>query len=92
MPKSARGHIEHAYLHDSVISAIPYVGELYDLRSALESMEKLHPRQKRALELFYFDGYSQKEVGEHLGVGIRTVQNDIRFAKAWLAKEWEENR
>ena len=54
-------------------------------------MDKNHPRQKAALELHYFDGYSQQEVAKTLGVGIRTIQNDVRFAKAWLAKEWHEN-
>ena len=51
-------------------------------------MEKDHPRQRKALELHYFDGFKQKEVAELLDVAISTIENDLRFARAWLSKEW----
>ena len=76
-------------LHDSVIAAIPYSPELFDLREALERMEKMHPRQKQVLELHYFDGYKQKEVAERLEVGLRTVEKDLMFARTWLSREWD---
>ena len=75
-------------LHDSVIVAIPFVSDLYELRDALERMDQYHPRQKKALTLYYFDGYKHKEIAELLDISLRSVENDVRFAKTWLAREW----
>ena len=83
------GNVEKVSLHESVISAMPFSPELSNLRDAMERLEKHHPRQKKVLELHYFDGYKQKEIAELLEIGLRTIEKDLRFARAWLAREWE---
>ena len=63
---------------------------LLELDDALRRMEAGHPRQAQAMELYYFGGLTQREVGDVLGVSQQTVAEDVRFAQAWLAHLWED--
>jgi RNA polymerase sigma factor (TIGR02999 family) len=63
---------------------------LLELDEALSRIELQHPRQSKALEMYYFGGLTQKEVAEVLGVSQPTVVEDLRFARAWLARLWDE--
>jgi RNA polymerase sigma factor (TIGR02999 family) len=63
---------------------------LLELDEALSRMEAEHPRQSQALELYYFGGLAQKDVAEVLDVSQPTVVEDLRFARAWLARVWQE--
>lgn len=58
-----------------------------ELDSALDGLEAEHPRQSKVLELLYFGGLTQTEVGAVLEVSQPTVARDLRFARAWLARE-----
>ncbi len=58
-----------------------------DLDDALTELEKVSPRHTRLLEHRYFGGLKLKECAEVLGVSISTVNNDLCFARAWLARE-----
>jgi DNA-binding transcriptional regulator LsrR (DeoR family) len=40
--------------------------------------------------MYYFGGFAQKEVAELLGLSQPTVVEDLRFARAWLARLWGE--
>ena len=55
---------------------------------ALKRLEVAYPRQSKATALYYFGGLTLKEVGDVLGVSHPTVIRDLRFAKAWMAREW----
>lgn len=59
-----------------------------DLDDALTRMEAVAPRQARALEARYFGGLSNEEAAAALDVSVATVERDLRFARAWLAREW----
>lgn len=59
-----------------------------ELDEAIGRLEEEHPRPARAVELHYFGGLPQKDVGEVLGVSQPTVARDLRFALAWLGREW----
>jgi RNA polymerase sigma factor (TIGR02999 family) len=59
-----------------------------ELDQAIGRLEEEHPRPARVVELRYFGGLTQEEVGEVLGVSRTTVARDLRFALAWLAREW----
>jgi len=63
------------------------VQAIEDLDEALTRLEKVSPRQSRLLEHRYFGGLKLKECAEVLGVSIGTVKNELRFARAWLARE-----
>jgi RNA polymerase sigma factor (TIGR02999 family) len=64
------------------------VETVLDLHEALERLELEHPRSARAVELKYFGGLTLEESGEALGVAPATVMRDLRFAEAWLGREW----
>jgi len=59
-----------------------------ELDEAIGRLEEEHPRPARAVELHYFGGLTQHEVGEVLEVSQPTVARDLRFAVAWLARAW----
>ncbi len=42
------------------------------------------------MELYYFGGLTLEEAGAVLGAPAATVMRDLRFAKAWLAREWRQ--
>ena len=82
------GKANYISIHDTVISAIPFAPELFDLRDALERLGEDHPRQKMVLEMYYFEGYKQREIAEKLELGVRSIENDLRFGRAWLNRAW----
>ncbi len=57
---------------------------LIEINEQIEQMSNQHPRQSEAIELKYFSSKSNKEIAQLLSVSVRTVENDLRFGKAWL--------
>jgi RNA polymerase sigma factor (TIGR02999 family) len=62
---------------------------MLDLDDALDRLAEMHERPARAVELYYFGGMTLEEAGEILDTSAATVLRDLRFARAWLAREWE---
>lgn len=58
------------------------------LDEALSGLEAEHPRAARALQHRYFAGCTNREIADLLETSERTVERDLRFARAWLAREW----
>jgi RNA polymerase sigma-70 factor, ECF subfamily len=58
--------------------------DFMDLDSALEDLSRLDPRQAQVVELRYFGGLENSEIGEVLGISEPTVVRDWRVARAWL--------
>ncbi|MBT8402113.1 MAG: sigma-70 family RNA polymerase sigma factor [Rhodothermia bacterium] len=65
-----------------------YTDTLLDLHDALTKLEAEHPRPAEAVQHRYFGGLTSEEAAEAMGVSLRTVERDLRFARAWLSKEW----
>jgi RNA polymerase sigma factor (TIGR02999 family) len=61
--------------------------ELVALDDALQTLEKLEPRQARVVELRCFTGLSLEETAEALKVSLSTVRRDWSLAEAWLYRE-----
>jgi RNA polymerase sigma factor (TIGR02999 family) len=57
---------------------------LLQLNEAIDRLAKLNPRQAQVVEMHSFAGLTEQEAAEVLGVSLKTVKNDWRFAKAWL--------
>jgi RNA polymerase sigma-70 factor, ECF subfamily len=51
------------------------------------AMEQLDARQRRVVELRFFTGMTEAEIGEILDVSERTVRRDWVKARAWLYSE-----
>jgi RNA polymerase sigma factor (TIGR02999 family) len=61
--------------------------DLLALDDALKDLLALDPRQSQIVELRFFGGLTNEEVGEVLDVSPRTVKREWRMAKAWLRRE-----
>jgi RNA polymerase sigma factor (TIGR02999 family) len=60
---------------------------LVALDEALERLVALSPRLARVVELRFFGGLTEPEIGELLGVTERTVRRDWVKARGWLHAE-----
>jgi RNA polymerase sigma-70 factor (ECF subfamily) len=58
--------------------------DLLALNEALAELGTLDPRAARVVELRFFGGLTEGQVGAELGVSERTVRNDWSMARAWL--------
>ena len=61
--------------------------DVLEINDAIEHLAKLHPRAAQVVDLKFFAGMTYQEIGGQLGVSLRTVKNDWRFAKAWLHQQ-----
>jgi RNA polymerase sigma factor (TIGR02999 family) len=68
---------------DEIEAASPDV-DLLDLDRALERLAVEVPAAATAVELHYFAGLSQAEIGEVMGVSESTAYRSLRFGRAWL--------
>jgi RNA polymerase sigma factor (TIGR02999 family) len=62
------------------------------LDDALEEFARQYPRPAKVVELYFFGGSKIEEIPAVLGAGglevsLRTVERDLKFARAWLLQE-----
>jgi RNA polymerase sigma factor (TIGR02999 family) len=62
----------------------PRATDLLALDESLGELERIDPRAARVVEMRFFGGYSDQEIGEALGVSIPTLRRDWEFARSWL--------
>jgi RNA polymerase sigma-70 factor (ECF subfamily) len=77
-------------LTDSLQLSAERAQALTELDDALERLAVVDPRRSEILEHRYFGGLSLEETAEVLGVSLATVKRDLRFARAWLATEFQD--
>ncbi len=54
---------------------------------ALDRLSQRSDRLGKVVELKFFGGMKETEIAEALGLSVRTISNDWRRAKIWLARE-----
>jgi RNA polymerase sigma factor (TIGR02999 family) len=62
-------------------------GEILVLEDALKSLARFDELQSRIVEMRYFAGLTNQEIGSLLNLSERTVKREWRMAKAWLYNE-----
>ncbi len=60
------------------------------LHEALEEFEQRYPRHGQVVQQRFFGGMTMEEISEALDVSLRTVERDMKFAKAWLSRELKQ--
>jgi RNA polymerase sigma factor (TIGR02999 family) len=70
----------------------PLAEDLLALDAALEKLTALDERLARVVELRFFGGMTEEEIGTELGLTARTVRRDWRTARAFLLKELKPRR
>jgi RNA polymerase sigma factor (TIGR02999 family) len=80
------GDAEHVTLVTAVVDSTS-VGEeeILDVDRALDDLAKLDERLARVVEMRYFAGMNDQEIGVALGVSDRTVRRDWEKARRLLA-------
>jgi RNA polymerase sigma factor (TIGR02999 family) len=61
--------------------------ELIALDEALQSLAQVDARRSQVVELRFFGGLSNAEIGEVLKIAPNTVMRDWNMARAWLYRE-----
>lgn len=74
----------HVPLDDSLLLSPEPDRGLSDLDLLLDELQTQQPRLAQVVELRFFGGLSNAEVGEIVGVHERTVKRDWHVARAWL--------
>ena len=70
------------------LSAAPEsIVNIVELDEALGRLETFDQRQAKVVEMRFFGGLSEDEIGAQLGISERTVKREWRIAKAWLYHE-----
>jgi RNA polymerase sigma-70 factor (ECF subfamily) len=81
------GAFQQITLDDNLTVTRKRAAELVALDEAIETLNTLHPRRSKVVELRYFGGLNNKEASAVLNVSETTIERDWRFAKAWLYRE-----
>ena len=56
----------------------------------LDAIRSLTPEHQEVIHLFYFEGYSNKEIAHLLGINENTVKSRLRRARLELRGVWDE--
>lgn len=70
-----------------LLAATAATVNIVELDEALGRLEAFDQRQARVVEMRFFGGLNEDEIGAELGISERTVKRDWRIARAWLYHE-----
>jgi RNA polymerase sigma factor (TIGR02999 family) len=86
------GGASHVTLtEDRMLIPDAHAERLIDLSDMLDRFEVRHPRPATMLSHRYFGGLTNDEIAIATGVSLSTVERDLRFGRAWLARELSES-
>ncbi|MBL8174668.1 MAG: sigma-70 family RNA polymerase sigma factor [Bryobacterales bacterium] len=83
------GGAQKVTLHEAAVSA-DGAPEVAALDEALTELAKTEERKARVIELRYFGGLTDVEIGEVLGISVATVGRDIRLGLALLNRSMRQ--
>jgi RNA polymerase sigma-70 factor, ECF subfamily len=58
--------------------------DLVSLDESLSELERIDPRAAQVVEMRFFGGYSDAEIGQALAISVPTLRRDWEFARSWL--------
>lgn len=80
------GDVRHVTLGSEVIGSMAQEAEeVLDIHAALEELSRMDVRLAQVVEMRYFAGMNDAEIGEALGLTDRTVRRDWEKARLTLA-------
>lgn len=86
------GGVQQVPLDQALTISPEHDADLVALDDALNELAKLDQRRCLVVELRFFGGLTEEEIGTVLKVSTRTVRNDWSFARAWLLRELDRKR
>jgi RNA polymerase sigma-70 factor (ECF subfamily) len=78
-------------LNEALVAGGDQSFDLLELDVALEKLAALDPEQARLVELRFFGGLTVEETAEAMSISPATVKRHWAIARAWLARELEDN-
>jgi len=81
------GGAQQVSLNEVLVASTERGVDMLALDEALGRLAALNPRQSQVVELRYFGGLTEEEVGEVINISPRTVRSDWKLAKVWLYRE-----
>jgi len=78
-------------IDEAMVLSVDQAENILELEDALETLAKVRPRVGQVMEMRYYGGLQNKEIAEALKIGLATVERDVAFGRAWLAREWKES-
>jgi RNA polymerase sigma-70 factor (ECF subfamily) len=79
-------------LTDDIVAVPAPDCELLMLDEALRALARIDERQARIVELKYFGGLSEEEVGAVLSLSRATIAREWRSARAWMYRRMTKGR
>jgi len=80
------GVLRQVSFEETAIISAERAAELIALDDALTALAALDIGKSRIVELRFFGGLTNEEVGEVMGLSLRTIEREWRKAKAWLRR------
>jgi len=74
-------------LDEAMIVAAERSEEVLMLDEALNNLARMDPRRCQVVELRYFAGLNNQEIGDVLHISENTVMRDWNLARAWLYRQ-----
>jgi RNA polymerase sigma factor (TIGR02999 family) len=90
--KAIKREVETVPLDEALILVPERSAELLALDEALKRLAAHDPRKARVVELRFFGGLSNEEIGVVLAVSANTVVRDWDYARAWLTRHMRGQR
>jgi RNA polymerase sigma-70 factor (ECF subfamily) len=81
------GQLIRVELEECAAACSHSLEELLALHRALDRLSEMDCRLGQIVEMQYFGGMTDEEIGKHLDLSVRTVKCEVRAARAWLADE-----
>jgi RNA polymerase sigma-70 factor (ECF subfamily) len=78
------GNLQKVDLNDATVISAEIPEKILSLDEALSRLAEWDPRQASVVEMRFFAGLTEEEIGEVLGISVRTVKRDWKLARAWL--------
>ena len=80
------GALRQVSFEETAVVSNQRAAELIALDDALKDLAAFDMSKSRIVELRFFGGLTNEEVGEVMGMSLRTVEREWRKAKAWLRR------
>jgi RNA polymerase sigma factor (TIGR02999 family) len=90
--KKRGGNVYRVEFETQIPASDTWAEEVIDIDSALTRLAKVDERQARIVEMRFFAGLTELEIGRLLGISDRTVKRDWECARAWLYSELNQRR
>ncbi|HEY3741090.1 MAG TPA: sigma-70 family RNA polymerase sigma factor [Bryobacteraceae bacterium] len=81
------GNLHHTALDEALMVGGHPDSDLVALDDALTALGAMDPRKAKVVEMRFFGGLSEQEIGQVLKISVDTVQRDWKSSRAWLYAE-----